>query len=122
MRDTAMYALNLLRSYFARRPECPNDRDLADLGLSRVDFDLLTHSARGTRTRMEALAARFGVTPRQIDRDRGMALELAETCGHCSESSACQRALDGKGTFETARCPNAARYLQLSEAAARATA
>lgn len=102
------------RRLFPPRITRPDDRDLADLGLSRMDYDLLATSQPGARARMEALAARFGITPEMIDADRGMALDLSEVCGHCAEAGACQRALDGKGEFATERCPNAARYAEMS--------
>ena len=104
----------LLYHVFPHSAPRPDDRDLADLGLSRMDYDILSRSAPGTRERMEALAARFGVTPAMIDADRGLALELAETCGHCPETDACQRGLEGKAIFRTERCPNASIYADMA--------
>ena len=104
----------LLRKFFDPAEQDPSDRELADLGLSRTDYRQLVDGAPGTRERMEALAAKFGVTPEMIDRDRGLALQITETCGQCHVSGKCQRALDGKGVFDPEDCPNAARYCKLA--------
>lgn len=104
----------VLRKFFDPKERDPTDRELADLGLSRTDYRQLVGSAPGTRARMEALAAKFGVTPEMIDRDRGLALEIAETCGQCHLAGKCQRALDGKGMFDPDHCPNAARYREMA--------
>ena len=109
-----MSIASVLRSFFDADARPPNDRELADLGLSRLDYDQLMSGAPGTRERMEAIAAKFGVTPEMIDADRGVALEIAETCGRCKEAGRCQRALDGKGEFDLADCPNAAIYSVLA--------
>lgn len=106
----------LLRKFFDPAERPPSDRELADLGLSRLDYRQLVGGAPGARARMEALAAKFGVTPAMIDRDRGLALEIAETCGHCHLSGTCQRALEGKAVFDPDACPNAARYRELAQA------
>lgn len=106
----------LLRKFFDPGERDPSDRELADLGLSRADYRQLVGGAPGTRARMEALAAKFGVTPEMIDRDRGLALEIAETCGQCHVAGQCQRALDGKGVFDPDSCPNAARYREMARA------
>jgi len=90
------------------------DLELSDLGLSRLDCAQLESSKPGTRKRMETLAARFGVTPRMIDADRGLALELALTCGHCVNAKACQNAIDLGVDFRTDRCPNASVYADMS--------
>ena len=104
-----MHALQQLSEYLGR-PERPSDADLADLGLSREDFHILVSGAPGARARMEAMAARFGVTPEQIDADRGYALQLAETCAHCGEAAACRKALDRGMPLTGDRCPNAPIY------------
>ncbi|MEW9920427.1 hypothetical protein AB2B41_12495 [Marimonas sp. MJW-29] len=109
-----MTIATLFRDFLTDRERAPTDRELADLGLSRADFTRLITSKNGTRERMETLAARFGVTPAMIDADFGLALELAETCGHCKCANACQNAIELGVDFDTNRCPNASIYADMS--------
>lgn len=105
-----MSLMTYVKDFFQDRQKVLTDLELADMGLSRADYNRLMTSKDGTRHRMEVLAARFGVTPRMIDGDHGMALELAQTCGHCVNAKACQNANDLGVEFETSRCPNATIY------------
>lgn len=109
-----MTIATLFRDFFKGRERAPTDMELADMGLSRTDFTRLITSKDGTRTRMETLAARFGVTPAMIDADHGLALELATTCGHCQSAKACQNAIELGVDFNTNRCPNASIYADMS--------
>ena len=109
-----MSIATLVKDFLSGRERAPTDLELSDLGLSRADYRRLITSKDGTRARMEVLAARFGVTPEMIDADRGLALELAETCGHCQSATACQNAIDLGVDFNTERCPNAATYAEMS--------
>ncbi len=109
-----MSIITLLESWFKRRERAPTDFELSDLGLSRASYQRLISSSVGTRSRMEALAAQFGVTPAVIDADRGLALELAETCGHCQSANACQNSMDLGVDFDAAHCPNAVIYKDMS--------
>lgn len=92
----------------------PNDRELADLGLSRADYAVLMQGPPGTRDRMEHLGLCFGVSAAMIDADRGTVLEIAETCARCLEKLACQRAIEGKASFAAERCANRTRYEALA--------
>jgi hypothetical protein len=103
-----------IKELFSGRERAPTEFELADMGMAKADYHRLITSKDGTRERMEALAAQFDVTPRMIDADRGVAMELAQTCGHCQDAKACQKALDLGVDFDTARCPNAARYADMS--------
>lgn len=109
-----MTIATLLKDFINGRERAPTDLELSDMGLSRADYQRLITSKDGTRARMEVLAARFGVTPQMIDADRGLALELAETCGHCACATACQNAIDLGVEFNTERCPNATIYADMS--------
>lgn len=109
-----MSIITLVKDIFGRRERTPTDFELSDLGLSRAAYRRLISSADGTRTRMEVLAARFGVTPAMIDADRGLTLELAETCGHCKCAKACQNAIDLGADFDTSLCPNETIYKDMS--------
>lgn len=104
------------KTLFSKPDRAPTDLELADMGLSRVDYGLLVSSKPGTRQRMETLAARFGVTPGMIDADHGLALELAQTCGHCGNAKACQNAIDLGVDLELSKCPNATIYADMSPA------
>lgn len=112
-----MSIATVIRGLFGTPNRPPSDFELADLGLSRVDYQNLISGVPGTRARMEALAAQFGVTPEMIDRDRGTALEIAQVCGHCGHARSCQNALDLGVAFEFTRCPNADHYKTLAAAA-----
>ena len=103
-----------LRNFFATDENAPTDAELADMGLSRIDFNQLITSKDGTRARMEVLAARFGVTPRMIDTDLGLSLELSRTCGHCLNAKVCQNAIDLDVEMDTSLCPNASIYADMS--------
>ncbi len=109
-----MSMLALLKDFWNGKDRPPSALELADMGLSRADYNQLISSADGTRERMEVLAARFGVTPAMIDADRGLALELAETCGHCGHTKKCQQAIDNGEDFDTNLCPNATIYKDMS--------
>lgn len=103
-------------SHLFNQPERPpTDRELADLGLSRVDYQSLISSKPGTRARLEAMAAQFGVTPEMIDADRAVALDIAECCGHCQNAGACENALALGVDFNPERCPNADRYAEMGK-------
>jgi hypothetical protein len=102
-------ALKQLSEYLGQ-PERPSDADLADLGLSRVDYDILVTGAPGARARIEAMAAQFGLPPEQIDAERGLALELAQTCAHCGEAATCRKALQQGRPLPAELCPNAPIY------------
>ncbi|KIN70226.1 hypothetical protein Z946_80 [Sulfitobacter noctilucicola] len=111
-----MTIATFFRGFFTGRDRAPSELELSDMGLSRADFRRLSTSKAGTRDRMEALAAQYGVTPALIDADRGLALELAQTCGHCQCAKACQNALDLGVDFDAGRCPNATVYADMSPA------
>ena len=109
-----MSIITRLKDFFQDRERAPTDLELADMGMSRADYTQLVTSKAGTRARMEVLAARFGVTPAMIDADFGQAMELAQTCGHCQNANACQNAIDLGVEFDTALCPNAETYKEMS--------
>lgn len=110
-----MSIATVIRHLFQRSGNPPSDRELADLGLSRVDYQSLISGKPGTRARLEAMAAQFGVTPEMIDADRGEALEIAECCGHCKHATACDNALALGVDFDPVRCPNADRYAEMGQ-------
>ncbi|WP_372893664.1 hypothetical protein [Rhodosalinus sp.] len=90
--------------------EGPSDADLADLGLTPEDYEVLVSGAPGARARIEAMAARFGVPATRMDTHRGYALLLAETCAHCGAAAACRKALERGMPLPEDRCPNAPIY------------
>ena len=70
------FADMLRRIARAARQERPSDADLHDLGLSRADFEILTGGLPGARDRLVAMAATFGLSEQDIDRERGIAQSL----------------------------------------------
>ena len=103
-----------LKEFCEPRENFPNDQELAELGLSRADYVQLVSGRPGTRERMEAIAAQFGVTSEMIDAHFGEAQEIAEICAQCEFGGACERAIKGRGSFDPALCPNAARYVEMA--------
>jgi len=67
-----------------------------------------------TRARMESMAARFGLSAQDIDRNRGTALDVALACGECGSERQCRRYLSGEAAGDPEHfCPNASTYLDL---------
>lgn len=96
-------------------PERLSEMELADLGLSRADVAILQNGAPGARVRLEKMAAQFGVSPADIDRDRGIALDLAETCARCDEARRCMQAIKTGQKLDEDNCPNSRFYKILSD-------
>ena len=96
------------------RSEELDERELDDLGLSRADLEILRSGLPGARARLEAMAARFGLRPADIDADRGIALELAEACAHCGQARTCMRAIETGVELDPDHCPNAGIYRALA--------
>lgn len=104
-----------LRNFFARPgAEAVSDRDLSDMGLSRMDLRILQSGLPGARQRVEAMAAQFGLTPADIDADRGTALEVAEACAQCGQAKACMRAMRDDTPLPESGCPNVSTYRAMS--------
>lgn len=95
-------------------PEALSDEDLADLGLNRDDYRILVKGGPGARNRLVAMARTFGLSEADIDKHRGVALDLAEACATCGEARTCQKAIEGRGELPVDRCPNAAIYRMLA--------
>lgn len=95
----------------------PTDRDLAELGLTRDQADRLARLPRTVPERMTAMAAIFGLTPEDLERNRAGWIEIAETCAECRHKGECRDML-AKGEAatrdDTGFCPNAAHYAGLS--------
>ncbi len=106
--------LSALRHLIEGPEPGPTDRDLADLGLSRRDLALLQSGTPGARQRMEAMAAQFGLSPSDINADRGAAIDAAKACAQCGEAKACMAALRLDAVMPEANCPNTGLYRALS--------
>lgn len=78
------------------------------------EFDILLSGRPGARRRQLAMAARFGLTAKDIDRDQAVAFDAAEVCAECRVSRRCQKALDGQGEMPLGQCPNAGLYRKLA--------
>jgi len=109
-----MSILSAFQDFFKLPEPAPSESDLADMGLSRADYTMLSQSQPGTRARMEGIAARFGLSPADLDKDHGTLMEIAETCGQCPVARACHQGLAGKQKFDELLCPNALNFLEMS--------
>lgn len=98
-----------------------DDRDLADLGVSRDQAMHLVRLPATVPGRMQAMAAIFGVDPATLRADRPALAEMAETCATCRETRACGRTLDRARVLagsvspdQCGFCPNAPSLSALS--------
>ncbi|MEO1680846.1 MAG: hypothetical protein AAFU80_22085 [Pseudomonadota bacterium] len=91
-----------------------SDEELADLGLSRVDYAVLCETHVGSHQRMAAMAARFGLTLDEVLADEALGAEATALCGHCADASTCRMAIAGEAEFPVGRCPNAETYAALA--------
>lgn len=83
----------------------------ADLAISREDGLRLVHSREDVRARLTAMASRFGLSATDIDAERQTALDVAITCGECSNEKTCRHYLAGQSNADPRDfCPNAATY------------
>ena len=87
----------------------------ADLAISPSDITTFVEARPGVRNQMEAMAAHFGLTGRDIDAERWRALEIVRACSTCKKVTGCKAFLAGReGAFDPYDCPNAEIYADLS--------
>ena len=98
-----------------------NEAELADLGLSGADVLALETGVPGARARMEMMAAQFGISATDMDRDRSTALDLAKTCAQCGEAHRCMRSIEAGVPLDEARCPNVKSYRLLANSTTAGT-
>jgi uncharacterized protein YjiS (DUF1127 family) len=98
-----------------------DDRDLADLGVSRDQAMHLARLPADVPGRMQAMAAIFGVDAATLQQDRPTLTEISETCATCGDTRACRRTLDRArvldGSITAADCgfcPNAGSFRIMS--------
>ncbi|MCG6857219.1 MAG: hypothetical protein LJE67_04055 [Salaquimonas sp.] len=92
--------------------------DQEDLGMLRADVFELLDGRDDTRDRLLAMAARFGLSAEDIDRDRQTCLDISLACGKCKSSGICARFLAGDSYVGPDDfCPNASRYAEMAGAA-----
>lgn len=83
----------------------------SDLAISRNDGLRLVHSRADARERLTDMASRFGLSPDDIEADRQTALDVAITCGECSNEKTCRHYLVGDSNADPRDfCPNAGTY------------
>lgn len=90
--------------------------DEDDLSLNRQDAETMLNTRPGVREQLVSMAAKFGVSASDIDKERWRALEIVHACTHCEHSKSCFQYLAGKQTsgFDPKSCPNLERYEDLS--------
>jgi len=103
----------------AQRPEKVGDRELADLGMTHSDMQLLLSGTPGSASRIAAMAAEMGLSHDMLAEHPEFALELTQHCGHCSAAKTCRKALETGQPLPQDRCPNAPIYRALTEMAGK---
>jgi hypothetical protein len=101
--------------------EALDDRDLADLGVTRDQAMHLARLPADVPERMQAMAAIFGVDASTLQHDRATLTEISETCAGCRETAACRRTLDRARVLDGSIaphqcgfCPNAGTFRDLA--------
>jgi len=88
-----------------------------DFGVARADALDLLNGRSDTRERLLTMAARFGLSPEDIDRDRQTSVDIARACGRCRTEKICRDYLAGKRDLSPCGfCPNAEKYAELARA------
>ncbi|HLQ19000.1 MAG TPA: DUF6455 family protein [Tabrizicola sp.] len=70
-----------------------SDRDLSDLGMTREQVLAFLKMPGDITERVSAMGRIFGLSDAQLKHDHALWVELLNTCGHCSDRSACSRLL-----------------------------
>lgn len=99
-----------------KRPYRPDSLSLMDLGLTRSEFSILQRSRPQTRQQMEGMAAKFGLSPQDIGRNRWQELDISLKCAQCAQAGKCLKYLSGNGEFSQGDCPNAETYKEMAAA------
>ncbi|MFZ1814005.1 MAG: DUF6455 family protein [Rhizobiaceae bacterium] len=87
---------------------------LSDIGMTRDEGLRLVRGHEGSRERLEAMAARYGLEADEIGQNRQDAIDIAINCGECVNDKLCERYLAGNEAADPdAFCPNASRYRDL---------
>jgi len=92
--------------------EAMNDRELADLGVTRSEAVALAQMPDDVPARVTAMAKVFGLDPAEVMQDRRVWTELLQTCAQCGDLGTCHRFMareDPEEPVDTRRltfCPN----------------
>lgn len=62
------------------------------------------------RTRVDMMAAQFGLDREALERYPGLVFALAENCAQCHQARQCQSAIAGGKALPDRFCPNADTY------------
>lgn len=102
-------------SRMARPGEGLSGDALRDLGLTRAEVQALQYARPETRQQLEAMARRFGLTPKDLNADRWRALDISLNCAKCGKSRSCANFLTDRGAFDLVDCPNSGTYEALAK-------
>ena len=69
---------------------------------------------QAVRRRFEAMAARFGLTQKEIAVDPDIFRKVAGQCAKCAEAGACIRAFENGEPLPLTLCPNSGVYATLA--------
>lgn len=87
-----------------REVDALTDRDLDDLGLTRVQVESFVRMPHDVPDRVLAMAAIFGLHEDEVKANHGEWLELLETCGGCQDRGACALVLERGELSRPADC------------------
>lgn len=108
-------AFHKLADAFTAREEI-SELQAADMGISLSEARDFSTARRNTRSQMLQMARLFGLSERDVNRDRWRALDVARACSHCQDAKSCSSFLAGNwSTFTVADCPNANLYADLAK-------
>jgi len=92
-----------------------SDREAAELGLSPEEARGLTYARPGMRQQLLQMARLFGLSAKDLNKDRWRALDIDRACSNCEKSGGCRNFLAGQWTSFTVKdCPNAEIYAELA--------
>lgn len=101
-----------------------SDRDLADLGVSRIEALQLASLPDDVPVRVREMATLFGIPSAELLADRRLWHELLHSCNQCADVALCHRLIarpEPEEPVDTASltfCPNRATFERLSQALA----
>lgn len=97
------------------------DRDLDDLGMTRDQVLAFLKMPRDINERVSAMGHIFGLSETALKRDHALWVELLNTCGQCTDRSACGKLLakgEAAHPAEATFCGNRSAFADLATSSA----
>jgi uncharacterized protein YjiS (DUF1127 family) len=92
-----------------------NDREIADLGLTRNELHALTRPGNCSARLLKGMTERLGVTAAMLAREPELRRDIQRACTTCDAQGKCRRWLRRPGSADAYRrfCPNAGTFALL---------